>query len=346
MFGALDRSRGVFGSMRRVILAVLTVFGITACGGGGGGSDSPSTSLGGASSKVFVADSANRSIASVADANPSAGTMRIDRIITGASTGISNNVGALAIDAANDRLYVANGASILVFNNAGSAHGNVAPVQTLSSTRFGNVSSLFLDTANDVLYVGDDLNGVWVINNASSANGSITPNRSITGNFTAGFGGTFQIHSIFVDTTRDMLYVSLSRIAGPNGVLVFNGASSANGSNLAPARSILCNPSVTPGGIFVDAGGDRLYLADTSGFTVQVIDGASAADGAVAPSRIINIGSSPASIAVDPVNDRLYVLNPGVVYIVNGASAADGSVPMTAALAPGGSILSAIAVRP
>lgn len=346
MFGSLDRSGAVFGSVRGVILAVLIAVGIAACGGGGGGGDSPGTSLGGTSSKVFVADSANRSIASVVDANPSAGTMLIDRIITGSSTGISNNVGALAIDAANDRLYVANGTSILVFNNAGTARGNAAPVRTLSSAQFGNVSSLFLDTANNVLYVGDDLNGVWVINNASSANGSITPDRSITGNFTAGFGGTFQIHGIFVDTTRDMLYVSLSRIAGTNGVLVFNGASTANGSNLVPARSIISDPSVTPGGIFVDVGGDRLYLADTSGFTVHVIDGASAVDGAVAPSRTINIGSSPASIAIDPVNDRLYALNPDVVYIVNGASTADGSVSMTAVFAPSGSILTAIAVRP
>jgi hypothetical protein len=46
------------------------------------------------------------------------------------------------------------------------------------------------------------------------------------------------------------------------------------------------------------------------------------------------------------LNDRLYALNPSAVYVVNGASTANGSVLMTAALAPNGSSLTAIAVRP
>lgn len=348
MFSFVKRPMVVLGQMCRVTLAAIAISGLGACGGGGGeagGGSGPVV----ISNKVFVADSANSAIASSANTNPTPGTMVLNRVIAGANTGLTGNVFGLAIDAVTDRLYVANGTSILVFNNAGTASGNTAPARTITraGTSFGNVSSLFLDIVHDVLYVGDDSNGVWIIHNASSANGAITPNRSITGNFTGNFGGMFQVHGLFVDTTRDLLYVSLTTFSSPtNVVMVFNNASTANGNSVTPVRTIDSYPSINAGAIYLDAANDRLYMADTSSNTVRVIDGASTANGTVASDRTIYIGASPANLTLDMANNRLYVLNPSRVYIVNGASTANGSVAMTAVLAPSGSILSAIAVKP
>ncbi|MBU1237416.1 MAG: hypothetical protein KJ634_14460 [Gammaproteobacteria bacterium] len=271
--------------------------------------------------------------------------MAIDRIIAGPMTHISNNVGNLLIDAGNDRLYVANGTSILVFNNAGTSEGNISPARTITSPQFGNISSLFLDATNNILYAGDDLNGIWIIDNANSVNGSITPTRSITGNFTATYGGSFSINSLYVDTVRDLLYVSVRIFAtgGGTSILVFNNARTANGSGLTPARTI--HPSAYAGTIFLDAANDRLYLADPSAYTVRAFDSISTADGSVASNRTISMGISPAGLTVDIASNRLYVLNPSAVFIINNADIADGSVPMTAVLAPSNSILTAITVR-
>jgi hypothetical protein len=331
-------------------MSLFVLFGLAACGGGGGGSTS-STSSGNPSltpaSKLFVADSGTFSIASTANANPSPGTLTVDRVIYGPQTGVANNAGHLTIDAANDRLYVANGTSILVFNGAGTASGNVAPTRTITSTRFGNVSSLFLDTAHDVLYAGDDLNGVWVINNASGANGLISPDRTITGNFTGTGGGTFQIHGIVADTARDILYVSLTTFAqgGAQRILAFNGASTLNGSTLVPDRTI--SPAVVYAGrILFDQGHDRLYMSDVGAYCVYVFESISTTNGSSGPNRAVSFPAAIEDIAVDLTHDRLYALNPGALYIVNGLSTASGAVAATAIYAPTGSILNAVGVTP
>ena len=320
------------------ILAAVVVAGVTACGGGGGGGATAS----GPSSKLFVADSAHLAIASLLDPNPPTSQLSPDHVISGPNTGLVDPAG-LAINPANGTMYVANGQSILVFNNAGTANGNVSPSRTITSAKFGNVSALFLDTAHNVLYAGDDLNGIWVIANASGANGVITPTRSITGTF----GTAFVIRGLAVDTTRDLLYVSCITSAPLyNATLVFDNASTANGSSLTPLHTIITNPSTNAGRLFVDAANDRLYMADSGYYAVRVFDGASGADGTVIPNRTINLPASVSDLAVDTTNDRLYALNPGVLYIVGNASTADGTVAVTELVASTGSLLSAVAVIP
>ena len=170
------RSRMTF--CRWGVVSLLSVLlGLAGCGGGGGGGSSTPPS------KVFVSDGANHAIGSLVNANPSPGTFAVDRIIIGSSTGLGTAGGtpsystlpSIALDAAGDRLYVSTQTNVRVFDQAGTASGNVAPARTISSmvTKGAvlssvNFFSLFLDTANNRLYVADADGYLFVFDGAST----------------------------------------------------------------------------------------------------------------------------------------------------------------------------------
>jgi hypothetical protein len=334
--------------MKRIATALLICTALlVACGGGSGGSGSsnPPIGLGNPSSKLFIADAGNSAISSTITVTPQPGMLSFDRSIAGAATAISNHVRGMAVDTVNNRLYVANGNAVLVFNNIATANGNVSPARTITSTRFVNVTSLYLDTTNNVLYVGDESTGIWMFNNANTANGQLVPTRTLTGDF----GGTsFLIQDIFVDVTRNILYVSRSTSvpSATEEILVFANASTVNGSAVAPSRSITPSPTMSVGKIFVDVANDSLYMANASFGAVRVFTSASLANGIVSPARTINWGSAASDIAVDVVANRLYALNAGNVFIIANAGTANGSVSATTLTAPGGSSFTAIAIKP
>jgi hypothetical protein len=326
------------------------LFGLAACGGGGGyggggggGYGMPVTGVG--PSKLFGADSPHRAVGSLANPNPGAGAIPVDRIISGSFyTGLSNNIGSLALDPALDYLYVGNGTSIRVFYMASIADGDVTPARAISG--FVNTGSLFLDTVNNRLYVGDDANGVKVFNGASTASGAPAPNRTITGDF----GTTFVIHGVAVDTSvKNILYVSNTTTSPTtsNQISVFAGASTVTGSNAAD-RTITPNPASAVGGIFLDAANDRLYVAGGSGATlVMVFDNASTANGPTAPTKTLSgFPSGILNVVVDTTHDRLYAVGVNGVYIVNSVSTATGAVIATAILPLAGGNLTAVAVSP
>jgi hypothetical protein len=165
-------------------------------------------------------------------------------------------------------------------------------------------TALFVDVVNDRLFVTNTgNNSVSVYDNASLLNGSVTPDRTLTGALTA----LSAPKGIYVDTTRNLLYIS----NGTNQILVFNNVASANG-NTAPVRTI--DGLDSPGGIFV---------------SVLVFDNASTATDASLPDRVLSGVSSslnqPRDVFVDIGTDRLYVTNAGddSVLIFNNASAAN-----------------------
>src|SRR5689334_9728034 len=109
----------------------LLLIGITASCGGGGGQPSP-TPLPPPPSKAFVADSGQAAIGSASNSNPSPGPVIVDRIIQGSNTMLTGSLFDLGLDVANDRLYVSDSFSILVFNNASTVAGNIAPSRIVS----------------------------------------------------------------------------------------------------------------------------------------------------------------------------------------------------------------------
>src|SRR5262245_15862045 len=97
--------------LRGAIVAAFLALAAAGCGGGGGGGSSGPLPP----SRFFAVDAAHLAIGSLVNPDPSPGAIAVDRIITGSSTGLTASAGRLALDTVNDRLYVANGTSILVF---------------------------------------------------------------------------------------------------------------------------------------------------------------------------------------------------------------------------------------
>jgi hypothetical protein len=329
-------------------LAVVLVVGFSACGGGGGGGGDPAPAVVG--SKIFVGDSGHGLIGSAANSNPSAGTGVVDRTISGGSTFLTTGplaVKDFAIDAANDRLYVADSTRILAFNNVSTASGNVAPrvVANAGSDTFGGI---YLDTVNNRLYAivrqavpGNDQ--VRVYDSASTA-------TNATATRTFSFPTTFMF-DIAVDPTLNVAYVyHLTTFAH---VEVFTGAATLSGS-LTPTQTIdlLSGPPSTAAvGMFLDSAHDRLYVPNISGgttATVEVYDTAHSASGTGTQSRTITLAgvSNYTNVFVETNANRLYAADPFGVTIAPNASTTTSSVGGVRVLAPAGSTFTAVAVKP
>ncbi|MGH1485616.1 MAG: hypothetical protein ACRBCI_05295 [Cellvibrionaceae bacterium] len=308
---------------------------LAACGGGGGGSGgdriSDNTPL---SNRIFVYDSFNTAIASIANSNPNPGLITLDTTITGSNTNLDGRpVGDMVINKATRELYVASGSSILVFNNANTATGNIRPNRVISSSSFGDVRYLHLDINNDVIYASDTTQGIWVIRDASTANGIIVPERSITNSF----GNSFSIEGIAVDLTKDILYVSVRSFSpSSESILVFDNASLLDGSNIAADRTFTSNNTGgNPGQLIINESTNELYMADAASNRVRVFNNAHTNNGTINPDRTINLPGQLnlttliTHIEIDFENDRLYSLSSNLLEIVQNISLADGGVIST-----------------
>lgn len=288
-------------------------FMLVSCGGGGGGGGgSPPTSA------LYIADALNNAIGTFAKSFPSGPTDDITNVIQGPSTQLDALTGGIFLDIPHNRLYVAKGSKILVFDSANTADGDVAPTRVITSASFNTVSSLFLDTTSDTLYVADTLQqAVWIFdNNAGSLSGSVMPTRSLT--------GLGQVGSVFVDTTRNLIYVSMGD-ASTGQISVY--PSNTPGGNAVAASSQFSDNTglVAPTAMWVDTARNELYVITQ--FQVLVYANASAATGQVAHTRAINtFTGNPmlTSVLYDGVHDRLYVLTTRSLEIINNGSTANG----------------------
>ena len=330
--------------LRALALSLIAAL-VASCGGG---SANPAPAA--AASRLFVGDSTNAAIGSSSNADPSPGVYVVERTIAGANTQLDTNLFDFALDSANDRLYVADLRSILVFNNAGTATGNVTPSRTVTTIPgpFGGFSGgIFLDSTRSTLYAATNFLGatqnVQAFDGAGSAS-TATPTRIIT--FTIR-----SISDIAIDTTRNILYAYGTDGAGFAEVLSFDNASTLAG-NVAPDRIISFPDSggAGPVGLFVDATNDRLYVPRNDG-TIAVFDNASTVSGNVTvtaiPPRSITLPVQGYTVVfVDVAANRLYALDPAGISIVPNASTATGApATVTRALAPNGSTFRALALR-
>ena len=193
-----------------------------------------------------------------------------------------------------------------------------------------NMGSLALDATRDILYVGAGTS-VRIFYGASGANGDIFASASI--------GPLGNTGSMFVDTVHDSLYVG----DDVNGVKVYGGASTANGS--PTPRSITGDFGATfqIHGVAVDTtANDILYVANTNHTAasdrISVFDGASAVSGSTTPSRTITptISGTPQAvggISLDEAHNVLYVAggsSGAQVMVFSGASTANDTSGATA----------------
>jgi hypothetical protein len=338
--------------LRRTALLIIAAS-LAACGGGGGygggGGNMPVAGVG--PSKLFAADSADRVIGSLANPDPAAGSLTVDRLIgpqPGAIpynyAGFSTNIGSLALDTTRDTLYVGNGTSVLVFHGASTANGDI--FMSASFGTIGNTGSMFLDPVNDRLYVGDDVNNVKVYSGASTASGSPAP-RLIT-------GMTTPIHGVAVDTSKNILYVSNDTVGASttHQIMVFDNADTV--TTVGPNRTItptVASANQTVGGIFVDSAHDVLYVAGGSASTqILVFAGASTANdvsGATAPGKILTMPSGMLNVTVDTAHDRLYAVGfNGHIYLVENVSTLSSGPATAKDASVTGATLTAVVVNP
>lgn len=335
---------------RLAALLILAASGLAACGGsgyGGGGGNMPVAGVG--PSKLFLADSTNMQIGSLANSNPAAGMLTFDRMITNYLNyaGFTSTMESLALDPANDRLYAGTGTSIVQIDAASTYNGYPYPTPFPSVTISGSTGSLFLDTVHHSLYVGNGSVGVQVYDVTSGITSASTPARTISGNF----GGVFTIHGVAVDTTaKNFLYVSNS-VGSTNQVSVFDNATGVTGS-ATPARTITPTISGTAkpvGGVALDETHDVLYVAGGSTSPlVMVFSPASTADntaGAAIPTTTLTFPANVSNVVLDVPNNRLYAISGGTVYILSGVSTAMDPITPSAVTAAGAS-LTAVAVNP
>lgn len=139
------------------------------------------------------------------------------------------------------------------------------------------------------------------------------------------------------------LYVST-----PSAIERFSGALTATG-NVAPATSITgaATGLSSPQRILLDRATDRLFVANPGSSSILVFDAASTKTGNAAFSRSISGASTllvaPTDLALDTVNDVLYVADGSSILVYLGASTTSGNVPpvhnITLGFAVGGILL-------
>lgn len=325
-------------------LIIVVMVGVSACGGGGGDG-----SFGPPPSKVFAADEVNGGVGSTENGNPTPGTtLTITRIIAGSSTQIPVGPGcfgclpSLALDSGRDQLYVSTNTSILVFNNAGTATGNIAPSRNVGGGGTGTGRHLQLNSASDILYVSTPTGSVFRIDGASAANNATTATRT----FTLTLGGGDSVTDIALDATHDVLYVGFDR-NGIGTVGIILGVSTKLSGPVAPDAEITVSNTVTPS-IAIDGPKDRLYVANHLG-QVFVFDNArTRTTGAPAADRTIALPfSTQHRLFLETANDRLYASGQNRVVILNNAGTANGAVTAAVAqLSTMNSDLTAVVARP
>jgi hypothetical protein len=144
--------------------------------------------------------------------------------------------------------------------------------------------------------------------------GCVSPRRG--GSVSSGGGGT-----------GGQLYVST-----PNSILRFSNAESSNG-NVAPVGTITGASTLlsAPQHLLVDTAADRLYVANQGGSSILIFDNASTLDGNTAPTRVLSGNATtlvaPIDVALDTINNLLYVADGTSIRVFSSASTINGNSP-------------------
>ena len=197
------------------------------------------------------------------------GNVSPDRLIQGNNTQLKEATD-LFIDTNKDRLYISQvfgisaSAHMLVFNNASTATGDIAPSRMLYATYSvpspTNAMGISLDLNRDIFYLAT-FNLVEVYEHASTVNGNLAPIREVGDQTDFATENWLKAPSgIFIDSQGDRLYVATPPIVGNGGAIwILDHASTISGDT-APYRLItgsnttLAFPALLqdPVGIFVD----------------------------------------------------------------------------------------------
>ena len=287
-------------------------------GGGGGGTPTPTPTPTGsptptpaATGKLYVMNTTSNTLLRFDGAFTASGNATPAATIVGTNTTF-NSPSFMTLDAANDRLFIADTGdlSVVIYDSISTKNGNVAPNRIIAgpATNLLTPTDVSLDKVKNLLYVADDVD-IHVFGSASTANGNQAPVRDLS--------VPFAVSAIFIDGTNDRLFVADQ--AG-NAIAVYDHASTLNGP-IAANRAIqgASTNLSNPGGVQVDGAG-RLVVSNASPPSITIYNNAATADGNVPPVAEIagaNTGLSvPDQIFVDTTGTgTLYNADPGAARV-------------------------------
>jgi hypothetical protein len=191
------------------------------------------------------------------------------RTISGSNTNITTAYyDEVELDPAGKRIYVASNGGVIVFNNADTVQGNVAPNRVIS---FGAAQAIALDVTHDMLYAA--VSGTIVrIPNASTANGNV----SLAATLQSG-----SVYQLWVDEKHDRLYAAVG------GVRVWDNASTLTGNVSASNRFVNVTGADGSLGGAIDTATDTLYVGSRNNNSVYAVANGSSANGTGAPARTL-----------------------------------------------------------
>jgi YVTN family beta-propeller protein len=219
--------------------------------------------------------------------------------------------GDVGVNAATDRVYVANTGSNNVSVIDGATNAVVATVP-VGNAPYG----IGVNAATDRVYVANQTsNNVSVIDGAINAVVATVP----VGNHPWGVG---------VNAATDRVYVTNQN---SNSVSVIDGAINAVVATVPVGSG--------PYGIGVNAATDRVYVANGGSNNVSVIDGA--INTVVATVPVGPVGNAPVGVGVNAATDRVYVTNQNN----NSVSVIDGAANAVVATVPVGNAPQGVGVN-
>lgn len=289
-----------------------------------------------ATGKLYVSNSGGGSILRFDNAFTASGNASPAATISGGNTTL-NAPSFMTLDAAADRLYVANRGdlSVVIFDGVSTKSGtvNIAPTRTIAGVATGLLQPIdvALDKGRDMLYVADDLD-IFVFNSASAAstNGNVAFARDISPGFA--------VSAIFLDATNNRLFVADQ---AADAIAIFDNASTLNGT--VTANRVVQGAAThlaVPSGVTVDGAG-RLIVSNVGNGTtipptVTIYANAATVDGNAAPVAEItgnNTGMvTPDQIVVDRTGTgTLYNADPGAarIAVFGGLNTANGNIAVT-----------------
>lgn len=208
--------------------------------------------------------------------------------------------GGIAVDRENDRVFLATGDNVLVFEGADlSRTGNAAPTRTFSSPDLRlDAGQIALGPNGDLYVAHDDDDAVVVFANAASRSGRINADRTIR-------LADFRPDGLFVDAL-DRLYVSdFDRVAVVEGAATLDGEiEQFSEMQLEAVRAVddsgVRQPCIIA--IAVDSRGFG-YCCDLCNAAIYIVEDFAQRSGLVQPNRAITGG---ATLIPDPTSIFLW----------------------------------------
>ena len=309
--------------------------------GGGGGTPTPTptatpTPNPAATGKLYVSNNTTNSILRFDNALTANANVTPAATIVGAGTTL-NFPGSITLDAANDRLYIADTGdiSVLIYDNISTKNGPAVPSRIIAgaSTTLTGPSDVAFDRVRNLLYVADDTN-IIVFSSASIATGgNVAPARVLTTTFGLG------VSAIFLDSNNDRLYAVDT---SGNAIDVYDNVSTLPAGQITANRTIqgAATQLGNPVGVQVDGLG-RLVVCNagnaqaTPAVPVSITIYANAAGASANQAPVAQIAgnrtslSAPSQTVVDPSGtETLYIADPGAasVIVFAGFNTANGNI--------------------